>query len=222
MEIARMIDHTLLKPTATEAQIQTLCKEAIEQNFASVCINPSYVSLCASLLKDKTPKVCTVIGFPLGATSTQSKVEETKIAIADGAEEVDMVIHIGALIEGRLDYVLKDIKAVVAAAHAENVLVKVIVETVLLNEDQKIAVSKIVKESGADFIKTSTGFAGGGATVADVALMRQYVGPEMGIKAAGGVRNYDDAVAMIKAGATRIGTSSGVQILSGQTSQTDY
>ena len=222
MEIARTIDHTLLKPTATEAQIQTLCKEAAENNFASVCVNPSYVSLCASLLKESETKVCTVIGFPLGATSTQSKVEETRIAIADGAEEVDMVIQIGALIEGRLDYVLNDIQAVVAEAHKTKTLVKVIIETVLLDENQKIAVSKIVKESGADFIKTSTGFAGGGATVADVALMRQYVGPDLGVKAAGGVRNYDDAVAMVKAGATRIGTSSGVQILSGLTSKNDY
>lgn len=222
MDIARMIDHTLLKPTATEAQIHLLCNEAKTNNFASVCVNPSYVSLCASLLKGSETKVCTVIGFPLGATSTQSKEEETRIAIADGAEEVDMVIQIGALIENRLDYVLNDIKAVVQEAHKSNTIVKVIIETVLLNENQKIKVSKIVKESGADFIKTSTGFAGGGATIADVALMRQYVGPDLGIKAAGGVRNYDDAVAMAKAGATRIGTSSGVQILSGLTSKTDY
>jgi len=213
--LAKMIDHTLLKPDATEQEIAQLCFEARKYGFASVCVNPTWVSLCAQLLKGSTVKVCTVIGFPLGATSSETKAFETETAIRQGATEIDMVINIGALKARDLDTVAKDIRGVVNTAHARGIIVKVIIETVLLTDEEKTMASLISKEAGADFVKTSTGFAGGGATVHDVELMRKAVGPEMGVKASGGVRTYEDAASMIKAGATRIGASAGVKILQG-------
>jgi deoxyribose-phosphate aldolase len=219
LDIAKMIDHTLLKPDATQQEIAQLCFEARKYDFASVCVNPTWVSLCAQLLKGSPVKVCTVIGFPLGATSSESKAFETETAIKQGATEIDMVINIGALKARDLDTVAKDIRGVVNVAHAHGIIVKVIIETVLLTDEEKTIASLISKEAGADFVKTSTGFAGGGATVHDVQLMRKAVGPEMGVKASGGVRTYEDAASMIKAGATRIGASAGVKIIQGPTGQ---
>src|SRR5512147_953250 len=215
LNLAKMIDHTLLKPDATQQEIAQLCFEARKYGFASVCVNPTWVSLCAQLLKGSTAKVCTVIGFPLGATSSETKAFETETAIRQGATEIDMVINIGALKARDLETVAKDIRGVVNAAHSRNIIVKVIIETALLTDEEKTIACLISKEAGADFVKTSTGFAGGGATVHDVALMRKTVGPEMGVKASGGVRTYEDAAKMIKAGATRIGASAGVKILQG-------
>ncbi|MGH2583102.1 MAG: deoxyribose-phosphate aldolase [Anaerolineales bacterium] len=214
--VARFIDHTLLKPDATADQIAQLCYEARKYGFASVCVNPSFVKLCADLLKGSEVKVCTVIGFPLGASAPDVKAFETETALRDGATEIDMVINIGAL-KGR-DYTLvaRDIAGVVKLAHAAGALVKVIIETALLNEEEKIAACLLAKEAGADYVKTSTGFSGGGATVSDVALMRRVVGPEMGVKASGGVKDYADAMSMVKAGATRIGASAGVKIVAGE------
>jgi deoxyribose-phosphate aldolase len=211
--IARFIDHTLLKPDATPQQIERLCAEAREYGFASVCVNPSYVPLCAQLLHGSNSVVCTVIGFPLGATSTVSKVFEAEQAIRDGAREVDMVLHIGHLKAGDADYVREDIRQVAEAAHAGGALCKVILETSMLTDDEKVTACKLSVEAGADFVKTSTGFGGGGATVADVRLMREVVGNKVGVKASGGVRSLADARAMIEAGATRIGASSGVAIV---------
>src|SRR5512142_2840363 len=219
LNLARMIDHTLLKPDATQQEIAQLCFEARKYGFASVCVNPTWVSLCAELLKGSSVKVCTVIGFPLGATSSETKAFETETAIRQGATEIDMVINIGALKARDLDTVAKDILGVVKVAHPRGALVKVIIETVLLTDEEKTIASLIAKEAGADFVKTSTGFAGGGATVQDVALMRRVVGPEMGVKAAGGVRTFEDAENMIKAGATRIGASAGVKIIQGPAAQ---
>jgi deoxyribose-phosphate aldolase len=213
--LAGMIDHTLLKPDATEDQIAQLCFEARKYGFASVCVNPAWVELCAKLLQGSEVKVCTVIGFPLGATSPEVKQFETKDAIENGAREIDMVINIGALKARDLDLVARDISGVVQASHAAGAIVKVIIEAVLLTDEDKTIACLLSKEAGADFVKTSTGFASGGATVADVALMRRVVGPEMGVKAAGGVRSYEDAENMIKAGATRLGASAGVKILQG-------
>lgn len=215
LEIAKMIDHTLLKPDATEQEIAQLCFEARKYRFASVCVNPTWVSLCAQLLQGSFVKVCTVIGFPLGATFSETKAFETETAIRQGATEIDMVINIGALKARDLDTVARDIRGVVKAAHARDILVKVIIETALLTDEEKTIACLIVKEEGADFVKTSTGFAGGGATVHDVELMRRVVGPQMGVKASGGVRTYEDAASMIKAGATRIGASAGVKIIQG-------
>jgi deoxyribose-phosphate aldolase len=215
LDIAKMIDHTLLKPDATQQEIAQLCFEARKYSFASVCVNPTWVSLCAELLKGSAVKVCTVIGFPLGATSSETKGFETETAIKQGATEIDMVINIGALKARDLELVAKDIRGVVNAAHARGILVKVIIETVLLTDEEKTIACLISKEAGADFVKTSTGFAGGGATVKDVALMRKTVGPQMGVKASGGVRTFEDAESMIKAGATRIGASAGVKIIQG-------
>ena len=220
LNLAKMIDHTLLKPDATQQEIAQLCFEARKYGFASVCVNPSWVPLCAQLLQGSQVKVCTVIGFPLGATSSESKAFETETAIRQGATEIDMVINIGALKARDLETVAKDIRGVVNAAHAKNIIVKVIIETVLLTDEEKTIASLISKEAGADFVKTSTGFAGGGATVHDVELMRKTVGPQMGVKASGGVRTYEDAASMIKAGATRIGASAGVKILQGPGGQT--
>ncbi|HXD12059.1 MAG TPA: deoxyribose-phosphate aldolase [Anaerolineales bacterium] len=217
--IARMIDHTLLKPDATQQEIAQLCFEARKYEFASVCVNPTWVPLCAQLLQASRVKVCTVIGFPLGATSSESKAFETETAIRQGATEIDMVINIGALKARDLEAVAKDIRGVVNAAHSRGIIVKVILETALLTDEEKTIASLISKEAGADFVKTSTGFAGGGATVHDVALMRNTVGPEMGVKASGGVRTFEDADAMIKAGATRIGASAGVKIIQGPSKQ---
>jgi deoxyribose-phosphate aldolase len=215
LDLAKMIDHTLLKPDATQEQIAQLCFEARKYGFASVCINPTWVELCAKLLEGSPVKVCTVIGFPLGATSEEVKAFETQVALDHGATEIDMVINVGALKARDLDLVAKDIRGVVAAAHARRSIVKVIIEAILLTEEEKTIACLLAKESGADYVKTSTGFASGGATVHDVALMRRVVGPDMGIKAAGGVRTYEDAENMIKAGATRIGASAGVKIIQG-------
>lgn len=212
-EVAGFIDHTLLKPEATPEQIERLCAEAREYRFASVCVNPTFVPLCAGLLKGSPVAVCTVIGFPLGATTTKTKVFETAQAVRNGAREVDMVIAIGRLKAGEYGEVADDIRAVAEAAHSEAALLKVIIETVLLTDEEKVAACWLAVRAGADFVKTSTGFAGGGATAADVALMRRVVGPEVGVKAAGGVRNLADARAMIAAGATRIGASAGVAIV---------
>src|SRR5512141_762067 len=215
LSLAKMIDHTLLKPDATQQEVAQLCFEARKYGFASVCVNPTWVSLCAELLKGSSAKVCTVIGFPLGATSSETKAFETETAIRQGATEIDMVINIGALKARDLDTVARDIRGVVNMAHPRGAIVKVIIETVLLTDEEKTIASLISKEAGADFVKTSTGFAGGGATTHDVALMRKAVGPEMGVKASGGVRTYEDAEKMIKAGATRIGASAGIKIMQG-------
>ena len=215
-EIAKMIDHTLLKPDATSAHIAELCEEARRYGFASVCVNPAPVHACAEMLDSgTTPKVCTVIGFPLGASASSVKSYETKTALEDGAEEIDMVINIGALKDGNTDLVKSDIQGVVDTAHAAGAIVKVIIETVLLTDAEKETACLLAKEAGADFVKTSTGFAGGGATVEDIALMRRVVGAEMGVKASGGVRTFEDAQAMIAAGATRLGASAGVKIIQG-------
>ena len=219
MNLAKMIDHTLLKPDATQQEIAQLCFEARKYGFASVCVNPTWVSLCAQLLQGSQVKVCTVIGFPLGATSSETKAFETETAIKQGATEIDMVINIGALKARDLETVAKDIRGVVNVAHAHGILVKVIIETALLSDEEKTIASLISKEAGADFVKTSTGFAGGGATIHDVELMRKTVGPQMGVKASGGVRTYEDAASMIKAGATRIGASAGVKIIQGPSGQ---
>lgn len=219
LNLAKMIDHTLLKPDATQQEIAQLCFEARKYGFASVCVNPTWVSLCAELLKGSPVKVCTVIGFPLGATSSETKAFETETAIRQGATEIDMVINIGALKARDLDLVARDIRGVVNAAHPRGAIVKVIIETILLTDEEKTIASLLSKEAGADFVKTSTGFAGGGATVQDVALMRKAVGPEMGVKASGGVRTFEDAENMIKAGATRIGASAGVKIIQGPGNQ---
>lgn len=220
--IAQLIDHTLLKADASKAEVMKLLEEAKQFKFASVCINPTWVKTAAEFLRD-TPdvKVCTVIGFPLGATTAEVKAFETKNAIANGASEVDMVINIGALKDKQYDLVEKDIKAVVEAAKGK-ALTKVIIETSLLTDEEKVKACELAVKAGADFVKTSTGFSTGGATVEDVALMRKTVGPEIGVKASGGVRNLEDAEAMIKAGATRIGASSGVKIVNGETSTSTY
>jgi deoxyribose-phosphate aldolase len=214
-QIAAMIDHTLLKPDATRAQIVQLCAEARQAGFASVCINPGWVPLCAQELAGSAVKVCTVIGFPLGANMTEIKVAEAKLAVAQGASEVDMVLNIGALKGGETDLVKADIQAVAEAAHAGGALLKVILETFFLNDDQKVAACRLSQQAGADYVKTSTGFLGGGATVHDIALMRRTVGSALGVKASGGVRTYEDAVAMIQAGASRIGASAGLKIIQG-------
>lgn len=216
LSIAHKVDHTLLKPDATADQIAQLCFEARKYNFASVCVNPTHVKLCADLLKGTAVKVCTVVGFPLGASSPDVKAFETETALRDGATEIDMVINIGALKAKDLELVVRDIQDVVGLGHAAGALVKVIIETSLLNEEEKITACLLSKEAGADFVKTSTGFAGGGATVEDVALMRRVVGAEMGVKASGGVKDYADAKNMVEAGATRIGASAGIKIVQGE------
>jgi deoxyribose-phosphate aldolase len=211
--VGAMIDHTLLKPDATQDQIAQLCYEARKYNFATVCVNPTHVKLCAQLLKDSSVEVCTVIGFPLGATPPEVKAYEAQEAINDGASEIDMVINVGALKSKDYDLVERDIATVVRTTHANNAIVKVIIEAALLTDREKIIACELSKQAGADFVKTSTGFGPGGATAEDVALMRRVVGPQMGVKAAGGVRNYSDAQRMIAAGATRIGASAGVSIV---------
>jgi len=214
-DIASMIDHTLLKPDATADQIAQLCYEARKYKFASVCVNPTHVKLCAELLQGTSVKVCTVIGFPLGASSAEVKAFEAETAIHDGATEIDMVINIGAIKAGDHTLAAKDIHEVVRVGHSHGALVKVIIETALLTDEEKVTACLLAKEAGADYVKTSTGFSGGGATVEDVALMRRVVGPEMGVKASGGVRNFDDAEKMVAAGATRLGASAGVKIVQG-------
>ena len=220
-KIAQMIDHTLLKADTTAKQIEVLCQEAAEYKFASVCVNPTWVKKCAELLKDSEVKVCTVIGFPLGANTPEVKAFETTQAIQDGAEEVDMVINIGALKDGNNELVERDIKAVVDAAKGK-ALTKVIIETCLLTEEEKVRACELAVKAGADYVKTSTGFSTGGATKEDIALMRKTVGPEIGVKASGGVRNAEDAEVMIAAGATRIGASAGIAIVKGLTADSDY
>lgn len=213
-DLASMIDHTLLKPEATLTDIEKLCAEARKYSFASVCINPSYVPLCAKLLRGTDVKVCTVIGFPLGATLTAVKAFETEHAIRDGAQEVDMVINVGMLKSGQYEYVENDIFAVVSTAKRYRVLTKVILETGLLTDEEKVKACILAKRAGADFVKTSTGFGKGGATVGDIALMRRVVGSAMGVKASGGVRTREDALAMVAHGADRIGASASVKIVS--------
>ncbi|MBX0358768.1 deoxyribose-phosphate aldolase [Halobacillus sp. Nhm2S1] len=219
--LAKMIDHTQLKPDTPKDKITQICEEAKENNFASVCVNPHWVSYCAELLDGTDVKVCTVIGFPLGATTKETKAFETKQAIEKGATEVDMVINIGELKSGNKELVQQDIEAVVREAEGK-AIVKVIIETSLLSEDEKVAACELAKAAGADFVKTSTGFSGGGATVEDISLMRKTVGPDLGVKASGGVRDYEGAKAMIEAGATRIGASSGIAIVNGEQGTSDY
>ncbi len=214
-DISRYIDHTNLRAYATEDDIIRLCDEAKEYGFYAVCVNPYRVRLAKERLKGTDVKVASVIGFPLGATPTEVKVFEAKKALEDGADELDMVINIGALKDGNYEYVRKDIEEVVKVARENGAIVKVIIETCYLTDEEKVKACELAKEAGAHFVKTSTGFGTGGATVEDVRLMRKVVGPEMGVKAAGGIRTYEQAVAMIEAGATRIGTSSGVKIVEG-------
>ena len=226
--VATMIDHTLLKPDATRSDIEALCREASEYGFASVCVNPTWVALCSRLLHDygaskkagAATVVCSVVGFPLGATTADTKHYETRRAIFDGAREIDMVINVGALKSGDLRVVERDIEAVTAPCRENGALSKVIIEAALLTDDEKVTACTLAKAAGADFVKTSTGFGPGGATVADVALMRRVVGEEMGVKAAGGVRDLEGLRAMVAAGATRIGASAGVRIVQESRGQT--
>lgn len=221
MEIAGLIDHTSLKADVTKEQIKGLCEEAKKYQFASVCVNPTWVKYASELLQDSEVKVCTVIGFPLGANTPEVKAFEAKNAIENGAQEVDMVINIGALKDKNDELVERDIRIVTEAA-TEKALTKVIIETSLLTEEEKIRACELAVKAGTDFVKTSTGFSTGGATVEDVALMRKTVGPNIGVKASGGVRNTADAKAVIDAGATRIGASAGVAIVKGLTAASDY
>lgn len=220
-ELAEYIDHTLLKPEATPDQFDVLCTEAKEHHFYSVCVNSSWVPYCARKLQGSDVKVCAVVGFPLGAMSGRAKNFETRHAVEEGAREIDMVINVGALKAGDLKTVEEDIRWVRRAC-PRNVILKVIIETALLSDDEKVIACQLAKRADADFVKTSTGFSHHGATVQDVKLMRRTVGPKMGVKAAGGVRSFEDAVEMIAAGATRIGTSSGVKILAGRQADTAY
>jgi len=212
INLAGMIDHSLLKPDATTKEIIHLCREAKKYKFATVFVNPCYVKRCVQELHGRI-KVGTTVGFPLGATTTAVKKFETEQSLQAGAQEIDMVINIGMLKSGNIKYVENDIRSVVSTAHKYNAIVKVIIETALLNKNEKIIACQIAKRAGADFVKTSTGFSKSGATTSDVALMRKIVGPDVGIKASGGIRTKKDAIALIKSGATRIGTSSGVKIV---------
>ncbi len=221
-QIAASIDHTLLKPEATAAQIEALCAEAREHHFASVCVNPTHVRQAARLLRKSGVAVCTVAGFPLGATTPEVKAFEAEHAISQGASEIDMVLNIGALKGGDDRLVGRDIRGVARVVHAAGKLLKVIIETALLTDDEKRRVCLIAKRAGADFVKTSTGLSTGGATVADVRLMRETVGPRLGVKAAGGIRSLADAEAMLDAGATRLGTSAGVAIMKGLAATGSY
>jgi deoxyribose-phosphate aldolase len=215
--VNRMIDHTLLKATTIPEEIEKLCAEARQYHFKSVCINPGYVSLCKRLLQGSGVLVCTVVGFPLGATTTAAKAAETRDAVADGADEIDMVINIGALKSGDYEKVKHDIEAVVEAAKGRTT--KVIFETHLLTDEEKVAACQLSVAAGAHFVKTATGFSGGGATAEDIALMRRVVGPALGVKASGGVRSREDADKMIQAGANRIGASASIEIVTGKKSQ---
>jgi deoxyribose-phosphate aldolase len=212
-EVAELIDHTLLKPDATHAEIETLCREAAEFRFATVCVNPAWVSTAARLLRGTPVGVCAVVGFPLGATTADVKAYETRRVVFDGAREVDMVINIGALKSGDVRTVERDIEAVAETCREGGALSKVIIEAALLTDEEKVTACTLAKAAGADYVKTSTGFARSGATVADVQLMRRVVGPDMGVKAAGGVKDLDQLKAMAAAGATRIGASAGVKIV---------
>jgi len=220
MNLNKYIDHTLLKPEAIESDIKKICDEAKQNDFASVCVNPTWVNFCSQELSGTDVKVCTVIGFPLGANTSEIKALETKNAIENGAQEVDMVINIGALVQGNHDLVLNDIKAVVEAANG--VCVKVIIETSKLNDEQKKKACELILEAKADFVKTSTGFGGGGATVEDIKIFKEVVQDNCQIKASGGVRTKEDALAMIEAGANRIGTSGGVAIVAGEENTNVY
>ncbi len=211
MEYNKLIDHTVLKPDTQESAVINLCQEALEYKFATVCINPTYIELAAKMLKGSEVKVCTVIGFPLGANTKEVKGFETLDAIKKGATEIDMVINIGALKDHKDEYVYEEIKYVKECC--KDILLKVIIETCLLTEEEKIRACELAKKAGADYVKTSTGFSYGGATKEDIALMRKTVGPILGVKASGGVRSYEDMVAMVEAGATRIGTSSGPKLV---------
>jgi deoxyribose-phosphate aldolase len=211
--VARLIDHTLLKADATQTDIERICREASESGFAAVCVNPVWVALAAKLLRGSSVAVCSVVGFPLGATTPDVKHYETHRAIFDGATEIDMVINVGALKSGDLRTVQRDIEAVVSPCQERGVLTKVIIEAALLNDEEKVKACTIAKAAGADYVKTSTGFGPGGATAADVALMRRVVGDDMGVKAAGGVRDYESVKTLVAAGATRVGASAGVKIL---------
>ncbi|MCL4279776.1 MAG: deoxyribose-phosphate aldolase [Ignavibacteriaceae bacterium] len=212
----------MLKPDATPQEITELCEEAKKYHFASVCINPGYVSLCASLLKGSEVRICTVVGFPLGATTAEVKKFETEQAIKNGATEIDMVINVGRLKAGDNSYVENDVNEVVMTAKSKGALVKVIIEAALLTDEEKVKACLICKKAGADFVKTSTGFSKGGATVGDVALMKYVVGSSIGVKAAGGIRSKEDAEAMIASGADRIGASASVKIVSGEKSESNY
>lgn len=216
MNIAKMIDHTLLKPQALKGNVEKLCNEAKRYGFASVCVNPCFVDLAYSILKGTDVKVCTVIGFPLGANTIESKVYESVDAVKRGASEIDMVLNIGALKSGDYEYVKKEIESVVKAVKSfGDVIVKVILETCYLTDEEKVKACKITVDAGADFVKTSTGFGTDGATVEDVRLMRNTVGEKFGVKASGGIRTVETAKAMIEAGANRIGASAGIQIVEG-------
>lgn len=219
MDLARLIDHTLLRPGATRAEVEQVCAEALEYNFASVCVNAWWVPVVAGKLTGKfngsAVKVCTVVGFPLGATSTAAKVAETTTAIEEGAQEIDMVLNIGALKSGLAEDAQADIAAVARAAHQHGAILKVILETCLLTDAEKEIACRLSVAAGADFVKTSTGFSTGGATEEDIALMRRVVGPHIGVKASGGVRTHDDAIRMVNAGATRLGSSAGIAIVTG-------
>jgi deoxyribose-phosphate aldolase len=221
-DLADMIDHTLLKPDATISEITQLCEEAIQNNFVSVCVNPSFVDTCFNLVKSSNVKVCTVIGFPLGATTTQAKFLEAEEAIKNGAEELDMVIHIGKLKDKEYEYVFNDIKSIGDLSRKHLCVSKLILETCLLTDGEKVAACLLAKEAGMNFVKTSTGFSKNGATVHDVALMKFVVGDKLQVKASGGIRSYEDAIAMINAGATRLGASAGVKIIAGQKSESNY
>ncbi len=222
IDLAKYIDHTLLKPDATTADIDELCAEAVEYGFAAVCVNPTWVRRAARVVRGSGVKVASVVAFPFGATPSEMKAMETRRAIRDGAREIDMVINIGALKSGDHDLVRKDIAKVSDACHESGALNKVIIETSLLTDQEKVIASHLAQEARADYVKTSTGFGGGGATIPDVLLMRETVGPKMGIKASGGVRNREDAEEMIAAGATRIGASAGIAIVTGGTSSERY
>ena len=213
--VARLIDHTLLKPEATRDEVRRVCSEARKYEFASVCVNPYWVSLVSEEMRGFMVKACTVVGFPLGATSTSAKVAETLGAIRDGAQEIDMVINIGALRGNEREAVEQDIRAVVVASHGHSAIVKTIIETALLEDAEKVLACRLALSAGADFVKTSTGFSKGGATAADVALMRRTVGPSMGVKASGGIRTIGDLRSMVAAGASRVGASASVAIVEG-------
>jgi deoxyribose-phosphate aldolase len=220
LNIASMIDHTLLKPEATREQVTQLCFEARKYNFASVCVNPTHINLCSNLLRGANAKVCATIGFPLGATTSQVKALEAQQALENGATEIDMVINIGALKDRNLELVAQDILGVVKETHQKSGIVKVIIEAALLTDEEKQIACLLAKEAGADFVKTSTGFSKGGATIEDVALMRRTVGPTLGVKAAGGIHTQEELKEMVKAGATRIGASAGVRIVQGGDTKT--
>lgn len=221
-EIAKSIDHTILKPEATPDDVIEICNEALEYKFASVCVNSCYAPLVTSILESSEVKTCVVVGFPLGAMSTASKVAETKDAIEYGANEIDMVINIGMLKQAEYQYILNDIKAVSDTAHEMNAICKVIIETSLLTDEEKVKACLISKEAKADFVKTSTGFNGGGATVEDISLMKRVVGDELKVKASGGVRSHKDAVSVLNAGADRIGASAGVKIVTNKIADGNY